>query len=130
MTPDSRRRLEGESAAAVSNADSGPDMLPVEDRCDSRLRSLVLLLGKDMPGKPSPPVVSVLGLGVGVGSTDTTDRMGKTRSEADGLIAPKRDSEEGDVIGELAPCVSLPCKLGLQGVRCVSGPQSFRFWEG
>lgn len=75
-----------------------------------------------MPGKPSPLVVSILCLGVGVGSTDTTDLIGKTRSEAEGLIAPKGDSEEGDVIGEAVPRISVPCKLGLQGTRCVSEP--------
>lgn len=83
-----------------------------------------------MPGKPSPPRVSILDLGVGVGSTDTTDRMGKTRSEADGLIALKGDSEEGDVIGELALCVSFLCRLGLHGVRCVSEPRKVLSWKG
>ena len=70
-----------------------------------------------MPGKPSSPLVSILDLGVGVGSTDTTDRMGKTRSEADGLMALKGDSEEGDIM------VSLPCRLGLHGLRCGSEPR-------
>ena len=78
-----------------------------------------------MPGNPSPPVVSILGLGVGVGSTDTTDLIGKTRSVADGLIWPKGDAEEDDDIGELAPCLSSPCGLGLQGLRCVSEPHNF-----
>lgn len=123
-TPDSRRRLEGESTAAASDPDSSPDALPVEKWRDSRLGSLVVLLGKDMPGKPSPLVVSILCLGVGVGSTDTTDLMGKTRSEADGLIAPNGDSEEGDVIGEFVPCISFLCKLGLHGTRWVSEPHS------
>ena len=129
MTPDSRRRFEGESAAAVSDPDSSPDALPVEKWRDSCLRSLVVLLGKDMPGKPSPPVVSVFGLGVVVGSTDTTDLIGKTRSVADGLIAPKGDSEEGDVIGELVLCISCPCRLGFHGMRCDSEPHRFWSWE-
>lgn len=129
MTPDPRRGLEGESAAAVSDSDSRPDALPIEMWPGSRLGSLVVLLGRDMPGKPSPPVVSILGFGVGVGSTDTTDLMGKTRSVADGLIAPKGDSEEGDVIGELVPCVSFPCRLGLHGGRCVLESLSLWSWE-
>lgn len=104
--------------------------MPVEKWCDSRVRSLVVLLGKDMPGNSSPPVVSVLGLGVGVGSRDTTDLMGKTRSAAAGLIAPKGDSEEGDAIGELVPYVSIPCRLGLHDVRCLSEPHSFWSSEG
>ena len=73
-----------------------------------------------MPGNPSPPLVSILGLGVDVGSTDTTDLIGKTRSVADGLIWPKGDAEEDDDIGELAPYPSSPCGLGLQCLRCVS----------
>ena len=88
---------------------------------------LVALLGKDMPGKLSPAVISSLGLGVGVGSTDTTDLIGKTRSVADGLIALKGDSE--DVIGEPGPCESLHCKLGLHGTRSiVSEPHNFWSW--
>ena len=89
----------------------------------------MVLLGKDTPGKPSPHVVSIFGLGEGVGSTDTTDFMGKTRSVADGLIAPKGDSEGGDVIGELVPCFSYPCKLGLHGMRCVSDLRNIWSWE-
>lgn len=87
----------------------------------------MVLLGKDMSGNPSPAAVSILGLGVVVGSTDTTDLMGKTRSEADGLITPKGDSE-GDVTGELVPCVLFPCKLGLPGMRRLSEP--LNFWSG
>lgn len=74
--------------------------------------------------------MSILGLGVVVGSTDTTDLMGKTRSVAVGLITPNGNSEEGAVIDELVPCVSFPCRLGLHGVRCVSEPHSFWSWEG
>lgn len=129
MAPDSRRLLEGESVAAVSDSGSSPDALPVEKWRDSRLRSLVVLLGKDMPGNPFPPVVSILGLDVGVGSTDTTDLMGKTRSVANGLIAPKGNSEEGDAIGELMLCISVPCRLGLHNTPCVSEPHNFGSWE-
>ena len=78
-----------------------------------------------MPGNPSPPVVSILGLGVDVGSTDTTDRIGKTRSVADGLIALNGDSDKDDGIGELVPCLSFSCGLGLPDPRCVSKPHSF-----
>lgn len=122
-TPDSRRRAEGRSAIVVSDFDFSPDALPVEHRRDSRLLSLVVLLGTDMPGNPSPTFVSILGLGVDVGSTDTTDLIGKTRSVADGLIAPNGDSEEEDGgIGELVPCLSSSCGLGLHGPRPVFGP--------
>ena len=124
-TPDSRRPLDGESAAAVPEFDSCADTLPVEKARESGLLSSVLLLGKDMPGNPSPPLVSILGgLGVGVGSTDTTDLIGKTRSVADGLIWPKGDAEEDDDMGELALCPSSPCRLGLHCLRCVSEPDS------
>ena len=127
MIPDSRRRLDGDSLAAVSGSDSSPDTLPVEKCRASRLGSLVALLGNDMSGNPSPAVESSLGLGVGVGSTDTTDLIGKTRSVADGLMALKGDSE--DVIGERAPCESLLCTLGLHGTRSVvSEPHSLWSW--
>ena len=128
MIPSSRRRLDGDSLAAVSLSDSSPDTLPVEKWRASRLGSLVALLGKDMPGNPSPAVVSNLGLGVGVGSTDTTDLIGKTRSVADGLIALKGDSE--DIVGEPGPCESFLCRLGLHGTRSiVSEPHSLGSWE-
>ena len=74
--------------------------------------------------------MSTLALGVGVGSTDTTDRIGKTRSEADGLIAPNEDSNEDDGIGELVPWLLLSCGFDLQGWRCVSKPHNFCSWEG
>lgn len=125
-TPDSARRPESESTAAVSDFDSSPDALPVEKCRDSCLLSLVVLLGKDKPGNPSPPVVSTLGLGVDPGSTDTTDRIGKTRSVADGLIAPNGDSDKDNGFGELVPCLSFCCcGLDLDDPRCVSTPHSF-----
>ena len=127
MISDSRRRLEGDSLAAVSGSDSSPDTLPVEKWRGSRLGSLVGLLGKALPRNPSPAVVSSLGLGVGVGSTDTTDLIGKTRSVADGLMALKGESE--DVIGEPGPCKSFFCRLGLDGTRSlVSEPHSLWSW--
>ena len=46
-----------------------------------------------MPGKPSPLKPSGRLYGVAVGSTETTDRIGNTRSETLGLNGPKRDSE-------------------------------------
>ena len=95
---------------------------------DSRLLSLVVLLGKDMPGNPSPPLVSILDLGVGIGSTDTTDLIGKTRSVAEGLIVPNGDSEDAG-IGELVPCPPLSRGLDLPGTRCVLEPHRFRSWE-
>lgn len=49
------------------------------------LRSLAALLGRDIPGKSSAPVVSNFAVGVAVWSTDTTDLIGKTRSVAEGL---------------------------------------------
>ncbi len=125
---DSRRRPDGVSTAAVSGLDSGADALPVEKWRDSRLLSLVVLLGKDMPGNPSPLVTSVLSLGVGVGSTDTTDLIGKTRSVADGLIAPNGDSEEGAGIGDLVSWLSFLCSLGLHGMRCVSEAPKLWSW--
>lgn len=85
----------------------------------------MVLLGRDMPGKPSPLVVSILCLGVGVGSTDTTDLIGKTRSVADGLIAPNGESEV--VVGELVLCISYPSRFGFHGVRC--DPEALRFWS-
>ena len=124
LTPDSRRRFEVGSAVAVSDPGSSPDVLFVKKRWDSRCRSLVVLLGKDIPGKPSPLVVSILGLGVGVGSTDTTDLIGKTRSVAVGLIAPNGESEV--VAGELVLCASYP-SFGFHGVRC--DPEALRFWS-
>lgn len=126
-TLSSRGLLEGDSAAADSKSASGPDALPEKWR-DSRLCSLVVLLGKDMPGNPSPLVVSILGLGVGVGSTETTDLIGKTRSVADGLIAPNGDSEE-DGTGELVPYLSCSCRFDLHGMRCVSEARQFWSWE-
>ena len=127
MIPDSRRRLDGDSLAAVSGSESSPDTLPVEKWRGSRLGSLVALPGKDMPGNPSPAVVSSLGLGVGVGSTDTTDLIGKTRSVADGLIALKGDSE--DVVGEPGLCESLLCRPGFHGTRSInSEPHSLCSW--
>lgn len=66
-----------------------------------------------MPGNPSDPIVSALARGVGVGSTETTDLIGNTRSVAEGLIAPNGDSDLEDA-GELSICVS--CKVGLHGV--------------
>ena len=129
MTPNSGRRPERESTDAVSDFDSSPDALPVEKFRDSCLLSLVVLLGKDKPGNPSPPVVSILGLGVDAGSTDTTDRIGKTRSVADGLIAPNGDSDEDNGFGELVPCLSFCCcGLDLDDPRCVSKPHSFGSW--
>lgn len=129
LTPNSGRRPEGESTDAVSDFDSSPDALPVEKCRDSCLLSLVVLLGKDKPGNPSPPVVSILGLGVDAGSTDTTDRIGKTRSVADGLIAPNGDSDDDNGFGELVPCLSFCCcGLDLDDPRCVSKPHSFESW--
>ena len=101
MAPESRRRSEGEFVAAVSGCDSRPDALLEEKWRDSCLLSLVVLLGKDKPGNPSPPVVSILGLGVDVGSTDTADLIGKIRSVTNGLMAPNGDSEEDGGIGAL-----------------------------
>ena len=82
-----------------------------------------------MHGNSSPHGVSILDLDVGVGSTDTTDRIGKTRSEADGLIAPNGDSDDDDGIGELVPFPLFSCGLGLEGRRCVSEPHSLWSWE-
>lgn len=127
--PDSGRRPEGEFTAAVSNFDSCPDALPVEKCRDSCLLSLVVLLGNDKPGNPSSPVVSILGLGVDVGSTDTTDRIGKTRSVADGLIAPNGDPDKDNDFGEPVPCLSFcRCGLGLDDPRCVSKADNFGSW--
>lgn len=50
------------------------------------------LLGKAMPGKPSSPC-SDLGTGVWVGSTDTTDLIGNTRSS---LEVPMKDDSDTD----------------------------------
>lgn len=47
-----------------------------------------------MPGNPSP--ASSRGIGVAVGSTETTDRTGKTRSMASGLRAEYLAAEVGD----------------------------------
>ena len=69
-----------------------------------------------MPGKPSAGVVSALARGVGLGSTETTDLIGKTRSVAEGLIAPNGESDlEEDTGDEVSACVS--CKDGRHGVR-------------
>ena len=76
-----------------------------------------------MPGNPSPPVVSILGLGVGVGSTDTTDLIGETRGGAVGLLGSNGGEEEEDEgIGELVPCPSSSCGLGLHGPRPIFEP--------
>ena len=50
-----------------------------------RLSAMLLLKCKFMPGKPS--LVSCRGPGVAVGSIDTADRMGNTRSIEPGLKA-------------------------------------------
>lgn len=49
-------------------------------------------MGDDIPGKLSPPV-SNFAVGVADGSTDTTDRIGKTRSVDDKLIRSTDESE-------------------------------------
>ena len=79
------------------------------------MRSLVALFGNDSPGKPSPPVVSILFLGVGLGSTETTDLIGYTRSVTWGLIWPKGELLGPDN-GELRPFLS--SKLDLADVSC------------
>ena len=96
---DSLRRFEGESTGPTPGVDSTE--LPLEDGRVPTLRSLVSLLGRDVPGKSSPPAEFTLGFGVVVGSTDTTDRIGNTRSMAEGLIALNGDS--GPDNGELKP---------------------------
>lgn len=70
-------RLEGVSSSPRSGVVS---TLALESWRDATVRSLFALLGNDSPGKKSPPVVSILFLGVGLGSTETTDLIGYTRS--------------------------------------------------
>lgn len=84
----------------------------------SRLEGL--LVGGTMPGNSSAPIASALIRGVGLGSTETTDRIGKTRSVAEGLIAPNGESalEEGE--GPSTNCGS--GRVGRHGVRLGSGP--------
>ena len=53
----------------------------------------VFLLGRAIPGKHSSPC-SDLGTGVCIGSTDTTDLIGKTRSSADGFMKGESDRDE------------------------------------
>ena len=74
---------------------SGVGDLPREERlgfllvsegfCDAcRLSAMVLFKDRLMPGKPS--LVSCRGAGVAVGSIDTAERTGNTRSMEPGLI--------------------------------------------
>ena len=58
----------------------------------------VFLLGNVMPGKQSS-ACSDLETGVWVGSTETRDFMGKTRSSAE--VPMKEDSDKDDEKGEL-----------------------------
>ena len=69
--------LEGVSSCPGSGLVS---TLALDSWRDATVRSLFALLGNDNPGKASPPVVSILFLGVGLGSTETTDLIGYTRS--------------------------------------------------
>jgi hypothetical protein len=85
----------------------GEGILAVED-LDSLFRSrswLVSLrelkppsLGKRIPGKPSPD--SPRTIGVAVGSIDTAERTGNTRSIVPGLRAEKGPSDFCDKVGE------------------------------
>lgn len=129
LGPDSRRRSEGEFGAAVSGCDSLSEALLEEKWRDSRLLSLVVLLGKEKPGNPSPPVVSILGLGVDVGSTDTADLIGKIRSVTVGLMAPNGDSEEDGGIGALVTGPTFSCGLDLHCPRFISEPPNLGSWE-
>lgn len=84
-------------------------MLLVECRRDWGLESPalpnVLFLATSIPGNPSS-LFSALGAGVCVGSTETTDLIGNTRSVAEGLT--KGDSE-GVAKGE--PPVGTPADM-------------------
>lgn len=75
---------------------------------------LLMLLGSTIPEKPSPLYLSGLLRGVGAGSTDTTDLIGKTRSVADGLNWSKGESELGDMEDSTpgVPCLDLEDESG------------------
>ena len=78
-------------------------------RLDGRLE------GPTIPGNPSDVPDSPLAMGVGVGSTETTDLMGKTRSVAEGLIGPKGESDLED--GEERSTCCASDRSDLHGVR-------------
>ena len=99
--------------------------LLVEWRLESLLPAtlplvLVLTLGKEKSGKPSS-VVSVRADGVWVGSTEITERIGKTRSVSDGLIGPNEDRK----VAEVFPLCTGGVGEGEEGSNCaVSGNDS------
>lgn len=79
---------------------SGDSLLAVE------FCLMLFLLGsiplpKLMPGKPGP--ASPFGVGVAAGSTETTDRTGKTRSVASRLRAESVEREVGYIDVSVAP---------------------------
>ena len=89
------RDLEGVSDA-ISGVEEVECTLLVEKWRGLCLPSVLALMGATIPGKASPDIVLILvAPGVGLGSTDTTDRIGKTRSVASGLNASKEDSLAG-----------------------------------
>ena len=89
-----RRLLEGVSICGSSVSSDGALLSECWRDCD---------LETAIPGKWSPLMVSARLNGVGLGSTDTTDRIGKTRSLVVGLDGPNGESEEFDG-GEVRPC--------------------------
>lgn len=101
--------------------DSTEGVLPVETWRELDFRSLAALLGRDIPGKLLPPLVSNLAVGVAAESTETTDLIGKTRSVAEGLNGPYEESTESEV-SELVSCM-----LGKHSVEgCSLAPRNAR----
>ena len=87
-------RLDGDSDGSDSEADSFWLPVPVAALRTSDLPPLAVLLDTDMPGKLSLSVLSSLATGVALGSTETTDLMGKTRSVVDEFNRSKGELDE------------------------------------